>query len=55
MSDRYSSLSDIKGLDNTNVSNGNNFSCMLDGSSSLLNIKGIQNWISSKFNFLNLK
>ena len=38
------SLSDIKPLQNWNVSNGNNFYCMFYGCSSLSDIKPLQNW-----------
>jgi len=37
-----SSLSDLKGLQNWNVSNGSNFNGMFWGCSSLLNIKELQ-------------
>ena len=39
-----SSLSDVKPLQNWNVSNGKDFSCMFYGFSSLLDIKSLQNW-----------
>ena len=43
-----SSLSDIKGLEKWNVSNGNNFSCMFYGCSSLSDIKALEKWNVSK-------
>ena len=50
-----SSLSDIKPLQNWNVSNGNNFSHMFSGCSSLLDIKALQNWnVSNGNNFSNM-
>ena len=39
-----SSLSEIKGLEKWNVSNGNNFRSMFCGCSSLSDIKGLLNW-----------
>ena len=39
-----SSLSDIKSLENWNVSNGNDFSYMFIGCSFLLDIKSLKNW-----------
>ena len=39
-----SSLSDIKSLENWNVSNVNNFSHMFDSCSSLSDIKSLENW-----------
>ena len=46
------SLSDIKPLQNWNVSNGNNFSGMFCGCSSLSDIKPLENWnISNGNNF----
>ena len=39
-----SSLSDIKGLENWNVSNGNKFNYMFYGCSSLSEIKALENW-----------
>ena len=38
------SLSNIKGLEKWNVSNGNNFSEMFSGCKSLSDIKGLKNW-----------
>ena len=43
-----SSLSDIKGLEKWNVSNGNNFQGMFSYFSSLLDIKGLEKWNVSK-------
>ncbi len=42
------SLSDIKPLQNWNVSNGNNFSDMFSECKSLSDIKPLQNWNISK-------
>ena len=49
-----SSLSDIKSLENWNVSNGNNFSGMFYGCSSLSDIKSLEKWNLSKSNFQSL-
>ena len=38
------SLSDIKGLEKWNVSNGNNFSYMFSNCYKLSDIKGLENW-----------
>jgi len=47
-----SSLSDIKSLENWNVSNGTNFSYMFDRCSSLSDIKSLKNWnVSNGINF----
>ena len=47
-----SSLSDIKSLENWNVSNGTNFSYMFDRCSSLSDIKSLENWnVSNGTNF----
>ena len=43
-----SSLSDIKSLQNRNVSNGKYFSSMFAGFSSLIDIKPLHNWKVSK-------
>ena len=43
-----SSLSNLEGLENWNVSNGINFERMFDGCSSLLNLKELKNWNVSK-------
>ena len=45
------SLSDIKGLENWNVSNGNNFSYMFSYCQSLSDIKGLENWEKYYKNF----
>ena len=50
-----SSLSDINGLKNWEVSNANNFDRMFDGCSPLLNLKPLQNWKISKNKFKTLK
>ena len=47
-------LSDIKSLQNWNVSNGNNFGYMFYGCSSLLDIKPLQNWNISKWQYISL-
>ena len=44
-------LSDIKGLENWNVSNGNNFSYMFSYCLSLSDIKGLENWQKHYKNF----
>ena len=46
-----SSLSDIKPLENWNVSNGTNFEGMFYKCSSLNNIKPLENWKLSENNF----
>ena len=47
-----SSLSDVKGLENWNLSNGNNFGYMFSGCSSLSDVKGLENWnVSNGNNF----
>ena len=48
-------LSDIKPLQNWNVSNGNNFEAMFYKCSSLLDIKPLQNWNISQFKYKFLK
>ena len=48
-------ISDIKGLENWNVSNGNNFEYMFCGCSSLLDMKPLQNWNVSKWKYNSLK
>ena len=50
-----SSLSDIKALENWNVSNGNNFQSMFYGCSSLSDIKALKNWKISKYHYNTLK
>ena len=50
-----SSLSDIKVLENWNVSNGNNFFGMFFGCSSLSDIKGLENWNISSYHFNGMK
>ena len=50
MFDRCSSLKDIKGLENWNASNGNNFSYMFHECSLLKDIKGLENWNVSNGN-----
>ena len=45
------SLSDIKSLENWNVSNGNDFSYMFNECSSLSDIKSLQNWNVSNENY----
>ena len=45
------SLSNIKGLENWNVSNGNNFSYMFYYCKSLSDIKGLENWQKHYKNF----
>ena len=54
MFNRCSSLSDIKGLENWNVSNGNNFVGMFSYCSSLSDIKPLKNWKVSKENDLSI-
>ena len=44
----YSKLSDIKGLEKWNVSNGNNFLFMFYGCSKLTDIKALEKWNVSK-------
>ena len=45
-------MTDIKVLENWNVSNGNDFSSMFNGCRSLSNIKGLENWnVSNGNNF----
>ena len=48
----FKSLSDIKPLQNWNVSNGNNFSSMFSECSSLSDIKPLQNWNVSNKKYL---
>ena len=48
MFSQCSSLSNIKGIEKWNVSNGNNFEGMFEGCSSLLDIRGIEKWNVSK-------
>ena len=49
---RWSSLSDFKGLEKWNVSNGNNFGHMFSKCSYLSNIKGLEKWnVSNGNNF----
>ena len=47
---KCSSLSDIKGLENWNISKGNNFSYMFNKCSSLSDIKPLEKWNLSKPN-----
>ena len=54
MFNNCSSLSNIKGLENWNVSNGNNFSDIFSGCLSLLNIKGLQNLNLSDWEYKNM-
>jgi hypothetical protein len=48
---KCSSLSDIKPLENWNVSNGNNFEGMFCYCSSLSDIKPLENWNFSDKNY----
>ena len=48
-------LSDIKALQNWNVSNGNNFQGMFYECSSLSDIKALQNWNISNNHFKYMK
>ena len=49
-----SSLSDIKGLEKWNVSNGREFECMFKECSSLTDFKGIGKWNVSKYLLRNI-
>ena len=49
-----SKLSDIKGLENWNVSNGNNFSYIFYECSLLSDIKALQNWNLSDLDYKNI-
>ena len=44
MFNKCSSISDLKPIQNWNVPNGNNFSCMFYKCLSLSDLKPIQNW-----------
>ena len=50
-----SSLSDLKPIQNWNVSNGNNFSHIFFKCSSLSDLKPIQNWNVPKYNLNDIK
>ena len=55
MLSEYSSLNDIKSLENWNVSNGNNFYGIFARCSSLTDIKSLKKWKLSKYHFDSLK